>query len=243
MNNTAVEQYRQRLEALASRLRDDTIAMAEQTHRASGGQADGELSNAPMHLADMGTEEYLHDLTATLLENQEFLAGEVHAAVERLDQGTFGECESCGETIPRARLDAIPYARCCVQCASKSTSSHRVNLNQGRPNSPDTVLSQRGDTLDDRTDRRTTGVAEVDARRTSRMNRGDMHAVGEAGGGTASGGIAGSNFGNGEPDTADLADAMGSGNFDAQYEEDLNDLEVEDADTPASRENRHPAHG
>jgi hypothetical protein len=74
------------------------------------------------------------------------------------------------------------------------------------------------------------------------MDRGDIHAVGEAGGGTGSGGIAGSNFGDGEPDTAELADAMGSGAYDAHYEEDLNDLEDEKAETPASRENRHPAH-
>ena len=242
MNNATAEQYRKRLEALASRLRDDAAAMAEQTHRASGGQGDGGLSNAPMHLADMGTEEYLHDLTATLLENQEFLAGEAQAAIERIDQGRFGDCEDCGESIPGVRLEAIPYARFCVQCASKHSNGHRANLNVGRPNSPNVVLSQRGETVDDRSDRRTTGVTEVDARRTRRMDRGDIHAVGEAGGGTASGGIAGSNFGDGEPDTAELADAMGSGAYDADYEEDLNDLEEEDATTPASRENRHPAH-
>jgi DnaK suppressor protein len=242
MNSAMAERYRKSLEALASRLRDDAAAMAEQTHRASGGQADGELSNAPMHLADMGTEEYLHDLNATLLENQEYLAGEAKAALDRIDQGTFGECEACGESIPAARLEAIPYARCCVHCAAAHSNGRRANINTGRPNSPDTVLSQRGDTVDDRADRRNTGVTEVDARRTRRMDRGDIHAVGEAGGGTASGGIAGSNFGDGEPDTAELADAMGSGNYDAQYEEDLNDLEGEDAETPASRENRHPAH-
>ena len=242
MNHATAELYRQRLEALASRLRDDAAAMAEQTHRASGGQADGELSNAPMHLADMGTEEYLHDLNVTLLENQEYLVGEAKAALDRLDQGTFGDCEQCGESSPKARLDALLYARCCVQCASAAANGRRVNINVGRPNSAETVLSQRGDTLDDRTDRRTTGVTDIDARRTRRMDRGDIHAVGEAGGGTASGGIAGSNFGDGEPDTADLADAMGSGAFDSQYEEDLNDLDAEDAKTPASRENRHPTH-
>ncbi len=243
MNHTVVEHYRQQLEALAARLHRDTATMAEQTLRASGGQADGELSNAPMHLADMGTEEYLHDLNATLLENQAYLASETDAALERLDQGIYGECEACGETIPRARLNAIPYARCCVQCASNSTESHRVNINRGRPSGPETVLSLRGDVRDDRNDRRSTGVAELDARRTNRMNRGDVHAVGEAGGGTASGGIAGSNFGHGDPDTADLADALGSGNYDARYEEDLADLDGDVKASPASRENRHPAHG
>jgi len=242
MNHLNAEHYRKRLEDLSSRLQEDTAAMAEQTLRPSGGQGDGELSNAPMHLADMGTEEYLHDLNATLLENQEYLASEAKAALVRLDEGRFGDCEECGETIPKARLEALPYARYCVNCAAVHSNGRRPNINTGRPNSPDTVLSQRGDTVDDRSDRRTTGVTEVDARRTRRMDRGDVHAVGEAGGGTASGGIAGSNFGDGEPDTAELADAMGSGRYDAEFEEDLNDLGEEDATTPASRENRHPAH-
>jgi RNA polymerase-binding transcription factor DksA len=240
MKRSVSERYRQQLEELASRLRDDASAIAEQTHRASGGQGDGELSNAPMHLADKGTDEYLHDLNATLLENEEFLAAEAHAALERLDQGNFGDCEVCGESIPRARLDAIPYARCCVQCASAQQAGQRANLNHGRPNSPDVVLSARGDVEDDRTDRRHTGMSELDSRRTRRMNRGDMHAAGEAGGGSASGGIAGSNSGSGEPDTAELADAMGSGNYDARDEEDLSEFEEGTVTSPASRQNRPP---
>jgi RNA polymerase-binding transcription factor DksA len=236
MNRTMTETYRRRLEAIASQLRDDAAAMAEQTMRASGGQGEGQLSNAPMHLADIGTDEYMHDLNATLLENQEQLAGEAKAALERLDNGTFGDCEDCGKSIPRERLDALPYARFCVQCASKH-STGRVNLNSGRPNSPETVLSRRGDTDDDRSQRRSTGLTDVDARRTGRMNRGDIHAVGEAGGGTASGGLAGSNIGHGDPDLAEVADAMGSGAYDAQYEEDLNDVEA-GTEMPSTREHR-----
>lgn len=242
MNRSITERFRHVLEELQSRLRDDALAMAEQTHRASGGQAGGELSNAPMHLADMGTEEFLHDMNATLLENQEFLAAEAHAALERLDQGTFGECEACGESIPRARLEALPYARCCFQCAAASSNGHRINLNDGRPNSPDVLLSARGDIEDDRTDRRHTGVTEVDARRTRRMDRGDVHAVGEAGGGSASGGIAGSNSGHGEPDLADLADAMGSGNYDARDEEDLSEFEGGMTTTPKSHQSQRRFH-
>ena len=44
---------------------------------------------------------------------------EVDAAVERLDAGTYGTCERCGRPIGEARLDALPAARTCVDCAAR----------------------------------------------------------------------------------------------------------------------------
>jgi DnaK suppressor protein len=41
---------------------------------------------------------------------------DVQAALARLEQGTYGECEDCGKTIPFARLDVYPMARRCVAC-------------------------------------------------------------------------------------------------------------------------------
>jgi len=52
---------------------------------------------------------------------------------------------------------------------------------------------------------------------------GDVHAAGTAGGGTAVGGLAGTNIGEGDPADADLEDAMGSGNFDVELEEEDDD--------------------
>ena len=44
---------------------------------------------------------------------------EVEAAIERLEKGTYGHCERCGEPISSARLEAKPAARRCIACASK----------------------------------------------------------------------------------------------------------------------------
>src|SRR4051812_34032732 len=100
MNKSELAKFRRRLEQIAARLQGDTDAMTESSRDGAGGQALGELSNAPMHLADMGTEEYLHDLNATLLENEEFLVNEVHDALRRVREGTFGTCENCSRPIP-----------------------------------------------------------------------------------------------------------------------------------------------
>lgn len=55
---------------------------------------------------------------ALLRQSRERLA-EVTSALQRLDAGTFGVCESCGRDIPEARLEARPWARLCVECASR----------------------------------------------------------------------------------------------------------------------------
>ena len=48
---------------------------------------------------------------------------EITDALERINQGTFGKCEECGGTIPKGRLQALPYTRHCVACARKIQQS------------------------------------------------------------------------------------------------------------------------
>src|SRR3954452_19104411 len=45
--------------------------------------------------------------------------GAVDHALAKFEDGTYGRCESCNEMIPEARLEAMPSARVCIDCASK----------------------------------------------------------------------------------------------------------------------------
>jgi RNA polymerase-binding transcription factor DksA len=202
--------------------------MTQQAMAPAGGQAGNELSNAPFHLGDTGTEEYLHDLNATLLENEEYLANEVQAALKRLDDGTYGKCELCGRDIAAARLEAIPYTRYCIKCADKASQAPDVNINNGRPRSPEDTLAPEGEMGEHDFDPKETPFedenVELQARRP--RHRGDVHAVGEMGGGGPNGGLAGSNEGRGDPIVGELEEAMGSGNFDVE------DARDDDPDEP-----------
>jgi len=73
----------------------------------------------PIHMADLGTDNFEQEFTLSLLQNEEQLLGEIAAALERVSQGAFGRCENCQGEIPKARLQAVPYARYCVECARK----------------------------------------------------------------------------------------------------------------------------
>jgi len=119
MNQTELEQYRQMLLSLGRRIQGDADDLATEALAQSGGEASGSLSNAPMHLADLGTDNYEQEMSVSLLENEERALVEIAAAVARIDQGTFGQCEECHRAIGRERLRALPYARHCVDCARR----------------------------------------------------------------------------------------------------------------------------
>lgn len=211
MSQTSLQLFRRKLEEIASRVRSDADALVEQARAGSGGQRGGELSNAPMHLGDMGTEEYMYDLNTTLLENEQFIASEAREALRRIENGTYGKCESCGRPIAKARLDVIPYTRFCVECAASRDTTPQVNLNAGRPRTPADTLAPEGEMDEDR--RKRVDPLEFPSRPA---HHGDVHAAGTAGGGTAVGGLAGSNEGAGDPIIVDVDDATASGNFDIE---------------------------
>ena len=199
MDRAKVEKFRVQLETLRGRIRDDGLRVADQALDS----VNGELSHAPMHLGDLGSEEFLRDVSAVLAENEGYLAGEVRDAITRLETGTFGKCEHCAKAIPHARLEAIPFVRHCVKCAAEFDGAPTGNVDTGRPHGPSDTMAPEGDMAEDR---------------RRRGGRGDVHAVGDAGGGTAWGGLGGSNIGHGDPTIANLQDAAGSGSSEAAEE-------------------------
>lgn len=221
MTRQSYEPYRTQLVDLRRRLRDDAAKAAGHALGPSGGQDDGDLSNAPFHLADGGTDEFMHGMSAALAENEVYLLREINDAIGRIDAGTFGRCEGCGQAIARQRLDAMPYVRFCVTCAERLQAGLPVNLNSGRPLSPADTLAPEGSMQEswrrDKSDPFGAGRNRVAI---------DEHAVGEPGGGAAIGGLAGSNSGDGSPELSDLQDAAGSGEFDVDDARDEDQRET-----------------
>ena len=123
MTKAELDSYRDLLVSLRSRLNGDVTHLADEALRSTGGEASGSLSNAPLHMADLGTDNFEQEFTLSLLQNQEQALDEIREALGRIDRGTFGECEECHQPIPKARLQALPYTRHCVACARKLQQS------------------------------------------------------------------------------------------------------------------------
>jgi RNA polymerase-binding transcription factor DksA len=123
MTKADLDSYRELLVSLRSRLNGDVTHLADEALRATGGEASGSLSNAPLHMADLGTDNFEQEFTLSLLQNQEQALDEIREALHRIERGNFGECEECHQPIPKARLQALPYTRHCVACARKLQQS------------------------------------------------------------------------------------------------------------------------
>ena len=117
MKNDEIEAFRQTLEMLRARLRGDLDQMTDEALRRSIVNGSGNLSNVPLHMADVGSENYDQEFTLELIENEQGTLELVNEALDRLEQGKFGLCVECGEPIPKPRLQAIPYTRHCIHCA------------------------------------------------------------------------------------------------------------------------------
>lgn len=71
------------------------------------------------HMADFGTDNYEQEFTLGILEQDVETLRDIHDALGRIADGSFGLCEECVKPIARARLRALPYARLCVDCKTK----------------------------------------------------------------------------------------------------------------------------
>jgi len=119
MKQEELESFRHVLLSLRARLRGDLDQMTDEALRANGRDASGNLSNLPLHMADVGTENYDQEFTLGLIENEQGTLDQIHEALARIDAGTFGRCQECHAPIAKPRLQALPYTAHCIECARK----------------------------------------------------------------------------------------------------------------------------
>jgi RNA polymerase-binding protein DksA len=118
MKKTELTQFKQQLLELRARCKGDQNQLADEALR-TGPNSSGNLSSLPIHMADIGSENFEQEFTLSLLENTEEVLGQIDNALERIRKGSFGMCEECGEEIPKERLKILPYTGLCVTCARK----------------------------------------------------------------------------------------------------------------------------
>ncbi len=119
MTKPELDAYQKTLLAMRSRLRGDLSHLADSALGSAASLANAGPASAPADPADLGSDSYEQDFTFSLMQNQEHVLEEIGDALERAQKGTFGRCEECDMVIPKARLQALPYTRHCVDCARK----------------------------------------------------------------------------------------------------------------------------
>ncbi len=94
----------------------DVNHMKDEALSKSRKDASGDLSTMPLHMADIGSENYEQEFTIGLVESEEEELREIDIALERVENKSFGICETCSKLITKSRLKAKPHARLCITC-------------------------------------------------------------------------------------------------------------------------------
>lgn len=79
----------------------------------------GERAGMATHMADLGSDNFRHDIEIALLSEESDVIEMIDESLQRLEDGEFGICMDCGCMISSGRLEAKPYARYCVRCKNK----------------------------------------------------------------------------------------------------------------------------
>jgi RNA polymerase-binding transcription factor DksA len=112
-----IRKQKEKLLQLRDAMVDSMAGVAQGTLRS---RAEGsEASAFGMHQADAGSDAYDRDFALSLLSQEQDALYEIDEALKRIELGTYGKCEMSGKPIPRARLEAIPFARFTVECQSQ----------------------------------------------------------------------------------------------------------------------------
>ena len=123
MKKAEMKPFKEQLLEMRTRLRGDVQALASAALSKNGGVTRSELSSVPSHIADMGSDTYEQDNTLRLMDNEGEVLEQIEAALERIEDRSYGSCIECGGRIPKMRLNAIPYTPYCVKCASQIESN------------------------------------------------------------------------------------------------------------------------
>ncbi len=123
--------YKRLLLDLRDHLIDGVNFLATDNLKRSQRDASGELSGYGLHMADAGTDSFDREFALSLVSNEQEALYEIEEALKRIDQSTYGICGNCEKPIVKARLDAVPFARLCVNCQSTIEKDRRRPVPQG----------------------------------------------------------------------------------------------------------------
>jgi RNA polymerase-binding protein DksA len=111
--------FREILVEERQRVLDAISYLHEETPGSLEDETEEIIGTSDNHLGETATATLDREIDYSLEENSEHVLQEIEAALRRIEDGTFGICETCGQPISEERLEAIPYATQCIDCRRK----------------------------------------------------------------------------------------------------------------------------
>ena len=112
-----LEEFRQQLLSKRAELVGDVAHMTDHALKQNPPGGTGNLSNMPIHMADVGSDAWEQEFTLGLVASERQLLKEIDDALQRIENRTYGVCEATHKRIGKPRLRAKPWARVCIESA------------------------------------------------------------------------------------------------------------------------------
>lgn len=113
-----VPMEKKKLESFKKRLEDRQRELRHLMHRTAQDGREADLESA-QDVADRAANSYTKEFLFSQSHNERQLLSMVDTALDRIRDGSFGECISCGNEINPKRLEAVPWTRHCIECQEK----------------------------------------------------------------------------------------------------------------------------
>ena len=115
---------KKKLESFRTLLNDRLNDLLEQAYETVDDMSDQKESLPDP--SDRATLESDRNFTLRIRDRERKLIGKIKDAIERIDAGTYGICEECGEDISEKRLKARPVTTLCIDCKKKQETDERI---------------------------------------------------------------------------------------------------------------------
>jgi RNA polymerase-binding transcription factor DksA len=125
LSTSELARFRQMLLDKRRELIGDMDSMENEALHKNRADAAGDLSLMPIHMADIGTDNYEQEFTISLIEGERATLREIDEAIGRIEQGTYGVCLATHKPISKARLNIQPWSRFCLEYTRTQEQTRR----------------------------------------------------------------------------------------------------------------------
>lgn len=116
LNKKDLEKFKALLLQLRRKITGDLQHLEGDSLNTNQRDSAGDLSGYSFHMADMATDNFDREFTLGLASNEQQILNLIDSALHRIEEGTYGICESCQKPIVLKRLAVQPYAALCIKC-------------------------------------------------------------------------------------------------------------------------------
>ena len=107
-------------------IRKKLLEMREQLLKTVKDKQERDLDNLGVDVgdeADQATSSQEKEMLFELSDNERVMLDQIEGSLRKMEKGAYGLCESCQKPIAKARIQAVPFARYCIQCQSSAESA------------------------------------------------------------------------------------------------------------------------